>query len=219
MGYTIQMAISIWKIGIQMAISIWKMGYGFITKFSGYPIFSQTMADVWFVYMLYICTTGITLGSNQLAMESGIKSHQMVWCEDGSPKCPKGLSEFSSLNGWYMLGIYPMFRHTHIWLIYDWYPTCFFGQERTPVVCLRKMMAMTGAFSERMEDVLYHVDSLESNHSKRWFNNQTWRDHHETKWTSSNHVQINWLGFWQILMIHVLCQRTGWFSDQPHGIP
>lgn len=49
----------------------------------------------------------------------------------GSPKCPKGLSEFSSLNGWYMLGIYPMFRHTHIWLIYDWYPTCFFGQKRT----------------------------------------------------------------------------------------
>ena len=36
----------------------------------------------------------------------------------GSPKCPKGLSEFSSLNGWYMLGIYPMFRHTHT---YGWY--------------------------------------------------------------------------------------------------
>jgi len=115
MGYTIQMAISIWKIGIQMAISIWKMGYGFITKFSGYPIFSQTMADVWFVYMLYICTTGITLGSNQLAMESGIKSHQMVWCEDRVPKMSKRFVRVFLIKWLIYVGDIPYVQtHTHM---------------------------------------------------------------------------------------------------------
>ena len=67
------------------------------------------------VYMLYICTTGITLGSNQLAMESGIKSHQMVWCEDRVPKMSKRFVRVFLIKWLIYVGDIPYVQtHTHM---------------------------------------------------------------------------------------------------------